>query len=38
VIPDGAGRADELAALTERATQYAVRARGDGTRQAYHSA
>src|SRR5215212_11673762 len=38
VIPDGAGRADELEDLAQRATQYAVRARGDGTRRAYRSA
>src|SRR3954454_12781107 len=37
-IPDGAGRAAELADLAARATQYAVRARGDGTRRAYRSA
>src|SRR5215212_3062764 len=38
VIPDGAGPAAELADLAARATQYAVRARGDGTRRAYRSA
>ena len=38
VIPDGAVRAAELADLAARATQYAVRARGDGTRRAYRSA
>jgi integrase len=38
VIPGGAGRAAELADLAARATQYAVRARGDGTRRAYRSA
>src|SRR5215213_10282574 len=38
VIPNGAGRTDELEDLAKRATQYAVRARGDGTRRAYRSA
>jgi integrase len=38
VIPDGAGRATELADLAARATRYAVRARGEGTRRAYRSA
>src|SRR4051794_41266004 len=38
VIRDGAGRAAELADLAARATHYAVRARGDGTRRAYRSA
>src|SRR5215217_745100 len=38
LIPDGAGRADELADLAQRATQYAVWARGDGTRRAYRAA
>jgi hypothetical protein len=30
IVPNAAGRADELADLAQRATQYAVRARGDG--------
>ena len=38
VIRDGAGRAAEIADLAARATQCAVRARGDGTRRAYRSA
>jgi integrase len=38
IVPDGAGRAHELEDLARRATQYAVRARGDGTRRAYRSA
>jgi len=38
VIPDGAGRAAELADLAARAIHYTVRARGDGTRRAYRSA
>src|SRR5689334_2888628 len=38
IVPNAAGRTDELADLAHRATQYAVRARGDGTRRAYRSA
>jgi hypothetical protein len=38
VVPDGAKRAHELEDLARRATQYAVRTRGDGTRRAYRSA
>jgi len=38
VVPDGAGRADELRALSARAAVYATRARGEGTRRAYRSA
>jgi len=38
LIPHGAGRAAELEELSARATQYATRARGDGTRRAYRSA
>src|SRR5207245_1505630 len=38
LVPDGAGRAAELEALTARAAVYATRARGDGTRRAYRSA
>src|SRR5690349_15971221 len=38
MIPDGAGRAAALADLAARATQYAVRARSDGTRRGYRSA
>jgi site-specific recombinase XerC len=37
-VPDGAGRAAELEELSRRATVYATRARGDGTRRAYRSA
>jgi integrase len=38
LVPHGAGRAAELEELSARATQYATRARGDGTRRAYRSA
>ena len=38
LVPHGAGRAAELEELSARATQYATRARGDGTRWAYRSA
>jgi site-specific recombinase XerD len=37
-VPDGAARAAELEELAGRATLYATRARGDGTRRAYRSA
>ncbi|MBB5695959.1 hypothetical protein [Muricoccus pecuniae] len=37
VVPDGATRAAELQALSARATAYATRARGQGTRRAYRS-
>jgi site-specific recombinase XerD len=37
-VPDGAGRAAELEALSRRAAVYATRARGEGTRRAYRSA
>jgi len=38
LVPHGAGRAAELEELSARATQYATRARGDGTHRAYRSA
>jgi integrase len=37
-IPHGVGREAELTELAARATHYATRARGDGTRRAYRSA
>ncbi len=37
-VPDGAHRAAELEELSRRASVYATRARGDGTRRAYRSA
>ncbi len=38
VVPGGAARSAELAALAARAAVYATRARGDGTRRVYRSA
>ena len=37
-VPDGAGRAAEIEALSRRAALYATRAKGDGTRRAYRAA
>ena len=37
-VPDGAAHAAEIDELSRRATIYATRARGDGTRRAYRSA
>ena len=38
IIPGGAGRAEEIEALSHRAAVYATRAHGAGTRRAYRSA
>src|SRR6185312_7769407 len=38
IVPHGAGRAAALEELSARASRYATRARGDGTRRAYRSA